>query len=60
MGWHEVAGKWPEITKLRRENGAAVVGFAGQIPAPSAAVGRKILRPASSGGGAPRGPACVQ
>ena len=60
MGWPEVAGKWPEITKLRFENGAAAVGFAGQIPARPAAVGRKILRPASFGGGAPRGPACVQ
>ena len=60
MGWPEVAGKWPKFTKLRSENGAAAVMFAGQIPARPAAVGSKILRPASSGGGAPRGPARVQ
>ena len=60
MGWPEVAQKWPEITKLKWENDAAAVGFAGQIPARPAAVGRKILRPASSDGGALRGPACVQ
>ena len=58
MGWPEVVIKWPKITKLRLENGAATVGFAGQIPARLAAVGRKILRPASFGGGSPRGP-CV-
>ena len=55
-----MAEKWPEITKLRLENGAAAVGFAGQIPARQTAVGGKILRPASSGGGAPRGLAHVQ
>ena len=38
----------------------AAVGFAGQIPAGSAAVGREILWPASSGGGAPHGPTRVQ
>ena len=59
MGWPEMAGKLPEITKLRCENGAAAVGFAGQIPGRPTAVGRKILRPASSGGGAPRGPVRV-
>ena len=42
MGWPEVAGKWPEITKLRLKIGAAAVGFAGQIPARPAAVGREI------------------
>ena len=42
MGWPEVAVKWPEITKLRLKIGAAAVGFAGQIPARPAAVGREI------------------
>ena len=60
MGWPEVAEKWPEITKLRLKIGAAAVGFAGQIPARPAAVGREILRPASSGGVAPGGLARVQ
>ena len=40
--------------------GAAAVGFAGQIPARPAAVGGEILRPASSGGGAPGGLVRVQ
>ena len=44
-------------TQVRKR--AAAVGFAGQIQACPAAVGRKILLPASSGGGAPRGPARV-
>ena len=35
------------------------MGFAGQIPARSAAVGREISWLASSGGGAPHGPARV-
>ena len=56
--------KWPEngrkIKKIPVTHGAAAVGFAGQILARPAAVGREILRPASSGGCAPHGPACVQ
>ena len=45
--------------KTRWQNGAAAVGFAGQILARLAAVGREILRPASFGGGALHGPARV-
>ena len=56
--------KWPEngrkINKISVTHGAAAVGFVGQIPARPAAVGREILRPASSGSGAPRGLARVQ
>ena len=33
--------------------------FAGQIPARPEAVGREILKPTSSGGGAPHGPVLV-
>ena len=60
MGWPEVAEKWLEITKLRLKIGAAAVGFAGQMPERPTAVCREILRTASSGGGAPCGPARVQ
>ena len=60
MGWPEVAGKLPKITKLMGKISAAAVRFADQIPARPAAVGREILRPASSDGGAPGGPARVQ
>ena len=46
--------------KTQVKNRAAAVGFAGQIPKRPAAVGREILRPASSDGGAPGGPVRVQ
>ena len=60
MGWPEVAGKWAEFIKIRLQNGAAPVGFSGQIPERLAAVGREILRPTSFNGVAPHGPAHVQ
>ena len=52
--------KLPENTKIRRPKVATVVAFAGPIRARPTAVGREILRPRSSGGGAPPCPACVQ
>ena len=45
--------KWPENTKIRRPKVVAAAEFAGPIQARSAAIGREILRPRSSGGGAP-------
>ena len=51
--------KWPENTKIRRPKLAAAATFAGPIRARPAAVSREILRPRSSGGGAPPCPARV-
>ena len=48
-----------EKSQKSDNNGATAVGFTGQIPARPTVVGREILRPASSGGGAPHGPAHV-
>ena len=45
--------KWPENTKIRRPKVAAAAAFAGLIRARPTAVGRKILWPILSGGGAP-------
>ena len=52
--------KWPENTKIRRPEVAAAAEFAGLIQARPAAIGREILRPRSSGGGAPPCPVRVQ
>ena len=60
MGLPELAKKWPKITKCPVTHGGRRRRFAGLIPAPPTAVGREILRPASSGGGAPHGLAPVQ
>ena len=54
MGWPEMAGK---STKLRVTHGGRCRRFASPIPARPAAVGGEILRPRSSGGGAPPCPA---
>ena len=51
--------KFPENQKIRRQTEVAAVVFSGQIPARPASVGREILRPASSGGGAPSRTVCV-
>ena len=52
--------KWPKKDKTRRLKVAAAVVFAGLIRARPATAGREILRPRSSGGGAPPCPAHVQ
>ena len=52
--------KWPENTKIRRPKLATAAVFACSIRERPAAVGREILRPRSSGGGAPPCPARVQ
>ena len=60
MGWPEMARKWPENWKLSVTHGGRRRRFAGPIPARPAAVGREILRPASSGCFPPIPPARVQ
>ena len=45
--------EWPKNYKIRRPMAAAAVVFAGLIQARPVAAGREILRPRSSGGGAP-------
>ena len=52
--------KWPKNDKILRPKVAAAAVFAGLIRARLTAVGREILRPRSSGGGAPPCPARVQ
>ena len=51
MGWPEMAGKHKVV---------AAAAFVGPIRASPTAVGREILRPRSSDGGAPPCLACVQ
>ena len=51
--------KWPENTKIRRPKLATAAAFAGPIWACPTAVGREILLPRLSGGGAPPCPARV-
>ena len=60
MGWPELAGNGRKIKKLPVTHGRRRRRFADSIPASPAAVGREILRPRSSGGGAPPCPARVQ
>ena len=52
--------KWPENTKIRLPKLAAAAAFAGLIRVRPETVGREILPPRSSGGGAPPCPARVQ
>ena len=59
MGWSEVAENGRKITKCPVTHGGRR-RFAGSILALSAAVGREISRPASSGCPPPNCPACVQ
>ena len=59
MGWPELAGNGRKIKKLPVTHGGRRRRFAGPIPARSANVGREILRPRSSGGGAPPCPVRV-
>ena len=60
MGWPELAENGRKIKKLPVTHGGCLRCFAGPIPARPAAVGSEILRPRSSGGGAPPCPARVQ
>ena len=60
MGWPELAVNGRKIKKLPVTHGGRRRRFVGPIPARPAAVGREILRPRSSGGGAPPCPARVQ
>ena len=60
MAWPELAGNGRKIKKLPVTHGGRRRRFADPIPGRPAAVGREILRPRSSGGGAPPFPARVQ
>ena len=60
MGWPELVENGRKIKKLPVTHGGHRRRFAGPIPARPAAVGREILGPRSSGGGAPPCPTCVQ
>ena len=53
MGWPELAGNFRKIKKLPVTHGGRRRRFAGPIPVRPTAVGHEILRPRSSGGGAP-------
>ena len=60
--WREVwvGLEWPENEKILRPKVAAAVVFGGLIRASPTVVSLEILRPRSSGGGAPPCPACIQ
>ena len=60
MGWPELAVNGRKIKKLPVTHGGRRRGFAGLIPVRRTTVGREILRPRSSGGGAPPCQARVQ
>ena len=60
MGWPKLTENGRKIKKLPVTHGGRRRRFAGLIMARPAAVGREILRPRSSGGGAPPCPARVQ
>ena len=60
MGWLELSENGRKIKKLPLTHGGRRRRFVSSIPARLAAVGREILRPKSSGGGAPPCPAHVQ
>ena len=60
MGWPELVGNGRKIKKLSMTHSGRRCRFAGPIPAHPTAVGREILWPRSSGGGAPPCPARVQ
>ena len=60
MGWPELAENGQKIKKLPVTHGGRRCRFAGQIPARPAAVGREILRPASSGCPPPTCPVRLQ
>ena len=58
-GWPEMTGKHKNQENQATQGGAAAT-FVGPIRVRPAAVGLEILRPRSSGGGAPPCPAHVQ
>ena len=60
MGWPELAENGQKIKKLPVTHNSRRRRFVGPIPARPTAVGREILRPRSSRGGAPPCPARVQ
>ena len=60
MGWLDLAENGWKIKKLPVTHDVRRRRFAGPIPARPTAVGREILRPRSSGGGAPPYLALVQ
>ena len=60
MGWPELAENGQKIKKLPVTHSGRCRLFADPIPARPAAVGREILRPRSSDGGAPPCQARVQ
>ena len=60
MGWPEMARNGRKSQEQSGDHGGRRRRFAGPIRARPEAVGREILRPASSSGGTPHGPARVQ